>query len=94
MISEMIGLYDKYVFKGSKKMWSNFKLEYLGVWEGSEKEFLQTYHFKYPNERLQIYKHKYKPLSRDLRGQIENYMKTDPWFIQQNRIEKLDNLLS
>ena len=90
----MIGLYGKYVFMGSNKMWHRHKLEYLGVWEGSDQEFLQTYHFKYPNERLQIYRHKYKPLSRDLRGQIENYMTTDPWFIQQNRNEKLDDLLS
>jgi hypothetical protein len=69
-------------------------VEFLGLWEGSEDEFLKTYHFKYPNERLQIYKHKYKPLSRALRERIERHMKADPWFIQNNRNEKLDNLLS
>ena len=90
----MIGLYKKYVFKGSTRMWSSEIVEYLGVWEGSEQEFLQTYHLKYPNEKLQIYKHKYKPLSRALRERIERFMKTDPWFIQINRNEKLDNLLS
>jgi hypothetical protein len=90
----MIGLYDKYIFKGSTRMWSNTTVEFLGIWEGSEDEFLKTYHFKYPNERLQIYKHKYKPLSRALRERVESYMRTDPWFIQQNRNEKLDNLLS
>ena len=52
-------------------------------WGTSEKEFLQTYHFKYPNERLQIFRDKYKPLSRDLRGQIESYMKNDPFFIDR-----------
>ena len=90
----MIGLYKKYVFKGSTRMWSSEIVEYLGVWEGSEQEFLQTYHLKYPNEKLQIYKHKHKPLSRALRERIERFMTTDPWFIQQNRNEKLDNLLS
>ena len=90
----MIGLYGKHVFKGSTRMWSNTTVEYLGIWEGSEQEFLQTYHFKYPNERLQIYKHKYKPLSRALREKIDVFIKTDPWFIQQNRNEKLDDLLS
>jgi hypothetical protein len=90
----MISLYGKYVFKGSKKFWHNGRVEYLGVWEDSEEEFLKTYHFKYPNEQLQIYRHKYKPLSRDMRGQIENYMRTDPFFIQQKREEKLDDLLS
>lgn len=90
----MIGLYDKYIFKGSTRMWSNEIVEFLGIWEGSEDEFLKTYHFKYPNERLQIYKHKYKPLSRALRERIERHMKADPWFIQNTRNEKLDNLLS
>jgi len=90
----MIGLYEKYVFKGSTRMWSNTTVEYLGIWEGSEQEFLQTYHLKYPNERLQIYRHKYKPLSRALRERIERFMTTDPWFIQINRNEKLDDLLS
>jgi hypothetical protein len=94
IVNEMIGLYGKYVFKGSTRMWSNTTVEYLGIWEGSEQEFLQTYHFKYPNERLQIYKHKYKPLSRALREKIDVFIKTDPWFIQQNRNEKLDDLLS
>ena len=90
----MIGLYDKYIFKGSTRMWSDTTVEFLGVWEGSEDEFLKTYHFKYPNERLQIYKHKYKPLSRSLRERIERHMKADPWFIQNTRNEKLDDLLS
>ena len=90
----MIGLYGKYVFMGSTRMWSNTTVEFLGVWEGSEDEFLKAYHFKYPNERLQIYKHKYKPLSRALRERVESYMRTDPWFIQNSRNEKLDNLLS
>jgi len=94
MICVMIGLYDKYIFKGSTRMWSNTTVEFLGIWEGSEDEFLKTYHFKYPNERLQIYKHKYKPLSRALRERVESYMRTDPWFIQINRNEKLDDLLS
>ena len=91
---EMVCLYEKYIFKGSTRMWSNTTVEFLGVWEGSEQEFLKTYHFKYPNERLQIYKHKYKPLSRVLRERVESYMRTDPWFIQNSRNEKLDNLLS
>ena len=90
----MIGLYEKYIFKGSTRMWSSETVEYLGVWGGSEQEFLQTYHFKYPNEKLQIYRHKYKPLSRALRERIERFMTTDPWFIQINRNEKLDDLLS
>ena len=90
----MIGLYGKHVFKGSKKFWHNNRVEYLGIWEDSHEEFLKTYHFKYPNEQLQIFRHKYKPLSRDLRGQIESYIKTDPFFIQINREDKLDNLLS
>lgn len=75
-------------------MWSSETVEFLGLWEGSEDEFLKTYHFKYPNERLQIYKHKYKPLSRALRERIERHMKADPWFIQNSRNEKLDDLLS
>jgi hypothetical protein len=90
----MIGLYEKYVFKGSTRMWSSEIVEYLGIWEGSEQEFLQTYHLKYPNEKLQIYRHKYKPLSRALRERIERFMTTDPLFIQINRNEKLDDLLS
>lgn len=91
---EMVCLYEKYIFKGSTRMWSNTTVEFLGVWEGSEQEFLKTYHLKYPNERLQIYKHKYKPLSRALRERVETYMKIDPWFIQNSRNEKLDDLLS
>jgi len=46
MICVMIGLYDKYIFKGSTRMWSNTTVEFLGIWEGSEDEFLKTYHFK------------------------------------------------
>lgn len=90
----MVCLYGKYIFKGSARMWHSHKLEYLGVWEDSEEEFLKIYHFKYPSEKLQIYKHKYKPLSRELRLRIEEYIKTDPYFIQITRSEKLDDLLS
>lgn len=90
----MVCLYGKYIFKGISRMWSNHKLEYLGEWEGSEDEFFKQYHFKFPNEKLQIYKHKYKPLNRELRLRIEEYMRTDPYFIQINRSEKLDDLLS
>jgi len=90
----MIGLYGKYIFKGSVKIWSNEKIEFLGVWESSVQEFLKTYHFIYPNEKLQIYKHKYKPLSRFMKQNIVNFMKNDPWFIQNIRQEKLKNLLS
>jgi len=89
----MVALYDKWIFKGKKRFWGDRTLEFLGEWEGTEKEFLETYHKLYPNEKLEIYKHKYKPLSRDLRGQIELYMITDPVFIQLNREEKLNNLL-
>jgi hypothetical protein len=90
----MIGLYGKYIFKGSTRMWHGKPIEFLGQWEGSEQEFLTTYHYDFPNEKLQIFRHKYKPLSRELRIQIEEYMRTDPWFIQISRDEKLDDLLS
>ena len=90
----MVCLYDKYIFKGTSRMWHNTKLEYLGTWEDSEEEFLKVYHLKYPSEKLQIFRHKFKPLSRELRGQIEQYMETDPYFIQISRNEKLDDLLS
>jgi hypothetical protein len=90
----MIGLYGKYIFKGSTRMWHGKAVEFLGEWESSEQDFLKTYHYDFPNEKLQIFRHKYKPLSKELRRQIEEFMRTDPWFIQIIREEKLDNLLS
>lgn len=90
----MVCLYGKYIFKGSSRMWHNHKIEFLGEWIGSEDDFFKTYHLKYPNEKLQIYKHKYKPLSRELRLRIEDYMKNDLYFIRINRNEKLDDLLT
>lgn len=75
-------------------MWHNKKVEFFGEWESSEEDFFKTYHSDFPNEKLGIFKHKYRPITRDLRLQIEEYMKTDPWFIQVNRDKNLDNLLS
>jgi hypothetical protein len=89
----MVALYERWVFKGINRMWRENKLEFLGEWLGSEQEFFEVYHKKYPNERLQIYKHKFKPLSRDLRLQIEDFMTKDPYFVQLNRDEKLNSLL-
>jgi len=89
----MIGLYKGHIFQGNNRMWTSHVVKFLGKWDGSDEVFLTTYHFKYPNEKIQIYLHKHKPLSRQFRSNIEQYMKTDPWFIQINRNEKLDNLL-
>ncbi len=90
----MIGLYDGWVFQGSNRMWHNKTLEFLGPWEGSVEDFFKTYHKEYPNERLGVFKHKFKPLSKELRFQIEKYMKEDPFFVQLNRDERIDKLLS
>jgi len=90
----MVALYDRWVFKGINRMWRENKLEFLGEWLGSEQEFFEHYHKLFPNEKLQIFKHKSKPLSNDLRLQIESFMKTDTFFIELNRNEKIDNLLS
>lgn len=90
----MIGLYRGHVFQGSNRMWNQVRTVYLGKWEGTDEEFLKTYHLDFPNEKLQIYLHKYKPLSRQFKANIEDYMRQDPYFIQINRSERLDNLLS
>lgn len=90
----MIGLYKGHVFQGTNKMWSDYKVNFLGKWEESNEVFLTTFHKLYPNEKLQIYLHKYKPLSRQFRINIEQFMRGDPYFIQLIREEKLKNLLS
>ena len=90
----MIGLYRGHVFKGTSRMWSENQIEYLGKWDGSYEFFFTTYHYKFPNEKLQIYLHKYKPLSRTFKANIEQYMKKDPYFIQLIREEQINNLLS
>lgn len=90
----MIGLYKGHVFQGSNRMWNAGRTVCLGKWEGTDEEFLKVYHYDFPNEKLQIYLHKYKPLSRQFRANIEEYMKKDPYFIELNREEKLNNLLS
>ena len=75
-------------------MWSEHRVEFLGKWDGGDEDFLKSYHFEFPNEKLQIYLHKYKPLSRQFRSNIDQYMKRDPYFIQLIREENIDNLLS
>ena len=90
----MIGLYRGHVFQGTNKMWSEYRVKSLGKWDESDEEFLKTFHKLYPNEKLQIYLHKYKPLSRQFKNNIEEFMKKDPYFIQLIREEKLNNLLS
>ena len=90
----MIGLYKGHVFKGTNRMWSEHRIESLGKWDGTDEDFLKTYHFDFPNEKLQIYLHKYKPLSRQFRSNIDQYMKKDPYFIELDREEKLNDLLS
>lgn len=90
----MIGLYRGHVFKGTSRMWSENRIEYLGKWDGSNEVFFKTYHNEFPNEKLQIYLHKYKPLSRTFKSNIEQYMKKDPYFIQLIREEQINNLLS
>jgi len=90
----MIGLYKGHVFQGTNKMWSEYRVKSLGRWDESDEEFLKTFHKLYPNEKLQIYLHKYKPLSRQFRSNIEIFMKEDPYFIQLNRDEQIKNLLS
>ena len=90
----MIGLYKGHVFQGTNKMWSEYRVKSLGRWDESDEDFLKTFHKLYPNEKLQIYLHKYKPLYRQFRANIDQYMKKDPYFIQLDREEKLNNLLS
>jgi len=90
----MIALYDGWVFKGTNRMWHNRKLEFLGPWDGSEEEFFKTYHKEFPNEKLAVFKHKFKPVSKELRSQIENYMKSEPFFIELNRDKRIDELFS
>jgi hypothetical protein len=90
----MIGLYKGHVFQGSNKMWQEYRIVHLGKWDGSDEVFFTTYHHEFPNERLQIYLHKYKPLSRTFKANIDQYMKKDPYFIELNREEKLNDLLS
>jgi hypothetical protein len=90
----MIGLYKGHVFQGNNRMWSETRIVHFGKWEGSDEDFFMTYHKDFPNEKLQIYLHKYKPLSRQFKANIEQYMKQDSYFIQINRDERLNNLLS
>lgn len=90
----MIGLYKGHVFQGTNKMWSENRVKSLGKWNQSDEEFLKTFHKLYPNEKLQIYLHKYKPLSRQFRSNIEAFMKEDSYFIQLNRDEQIKNLLT
>jgi hypothetical protein len=90
----MIGLYKGHVFQGTNRMWQETRIVHLGKWDGTDEMFLTTYHYDFPNEKLQIYLHKYKPLSRQFRSNIEQYMKLDPYFIELNREEKLKDLLS
>jgi hypothetical protein len=90
----MIGLYKGHVFQGNNRMWTSHIVKHLGEWDGSDEVFLTTYHLKFPNEKLQIYLHKYKPLSRQFKSNIETFMENDPYFIQIKRQEILNNLLS
>ena len=90
----MIGLYRGHVFQGTNRIWEETRIVYLGKWEGTDEMFFSTYHSDFPNEKLQIHLHKYKPLSRQFRANIEQYMKKDPYFIELNREEKLKDLLS
>lgn len=90
----IVGLYERWIFRGSRRLWHGTKVEYLGSWEGSHKDFLHTFHLLYPNDEIQIYLHRYKPLSRELKVRILEFMKTDLEFLSERRNETLNNLLS
>jgi hypothetical protein len=89
----MIGLYKGFIFKGQNKFWTFHIVDFLGEWEDTDEEFLKTYHKLYPNEKLQIYLNKFRPLSRKFKVSIEKYIEIDPYFIKLKRDEILKGLL-
>lgn len=45
-------------------------LQFLDFFEGSDDDFFQFYKSQFPEHRLQIYKHKTKPLTRAIKDEI------------------------
>lgn len=53
----------------------NWIIRFLNFFDGNDDIFITSYKNKYPNRSIQIYKHHKKPLRREIKAEIDYFIK-------------------
>ena len=73
--NDMVFMADN--FNNSKLVKRQWIIRFLNFFDESDEMFIQIYKIHYPNSSLQIYKHTRKALRKDIKVEIEGFIRNN-----------------